>query len=125
MYVRFTPLTALSLLIPAIVSHAQALESNSTPPTVVITGNPLGSALFDLVAPISTLESPELMQRAQGSLGETIKHLPGVHSTYFGPAASRPIIRGLDGDRVRILQNSVGTLDARRSRSITPSPWSR
>ncbi len=109
---RLAPMQALSLVLPAFVSHAQVLRSDSAPPTVVITGNPLGSGLFDLVAPVSTLESPDLKLWAQGSLGETISHMPGVTSTYFGPAASRPVIRGMDGDRVRILQNSIGTLDA-------------
>jgi iron complex outermembrane receptor protein len=35
-----------------------------------------------------------------------------VSSTYFGPNASRPIIRGLDGDRIRVLNNSASSLDA-------------
>ena len=112
MQVRLAPMVALSLGMTVSLAHAQVLRSDSAPPVVVITGNPLGSGLFDLVAPVSTLESPELQLRAQGSLGETISHMPGVTSTQFGPAASRPIIRGMDGDRIRILQNSVGTLDA-------------
>ena len=112
MHFRLAPLAALSLVIPVSVSQAQVLQSGSPPPSVIITGNPLGSGLFGMVAPVSTLESPDLKLRAQGSLGETISHMPGVTSTYFGPASSRPIIRGMDGDRIRILQNSVGTLDA-------------
>ena len=79
---------------------------------MVVTGNPLGSNLNEMVAPVSTLEGDELSRRAQGSLGETLSNLPGVSSTYFGPGASRPVIRGLDGDRIRILQNSTGSLDA-------------
>ena len=45
-------------------------------------------------------------------MGETLDGTPGVSSTYFGPNASRPIIRGLDGDRIRILQNSGASIDA-------------
>jgi iron complex outermembrane receptor protein len=44
-------------------------------------------------------------------LGETLNQLPGVSSTYFGPNASRPIIRGLDGDRIRVLSNSGASTD--------------
>ncbi len=91
---------------------AQVLHSDAPPPTVTVTGNPLGSNLFQQVTPASTLESPDIQLRAQGSLGETLSHTPGVSSTYFGPGAGRPIIRGLDGDRVRILQNGTGTMDA-------------
>ena len=90
----------------------ETLNAGSAPPEVVVTGNPLGSSLNELVAPVSTLEGAELSRRAQGSLGETLSTLPGVSSTYFGPGASRPIIRGLDGDRIRILQNSTTSLDA-------------
>ncbi|MBL0039080.1 MAG: TonB-dependent receptor plug domain-containing protein [Nitrosomonadales bacterium] len=80
-------------------------------PQIVVTANPLGSALFDLVSPVSVLSGKELSFRQESTLGETLSKLPGVSSTYFGPNSSRPVIRGLDGDRVRIMQNGVGMLD--------------
>lgn len=79
---------------------------------VVVTANPVGSSLFDLAAPASVLEGPRLRARAQSTLGETLGGEAGVTSSYFGPNASRPVIRGLDGDRIRILQNGVGVIDA-------------
>jgi len=81
-------------------------------PPVVVTGNPLGSDLFDLAAPISVLEGTELTLRRSSTLGETLNGLPGVSSTYFGPNASRPVIRGFDADRIRILDNGAAVLDA-------------
>ncbi len=78
--------------------------------TVVITANPLGSAR--IAAPVSVLSGDGLVLRRGSSLGETLDGLPGVSSTYFGPNASRPVIRGLDGDRVRILSNAGASLDA-------------
>jgi iron complex outermembrane receptor protein len=78
----------------------------------VVTGNPLGSELFDLAPPVSVLQGQDLLLRRRSTLGETLDGLPGVSSTYFGPNASRPVIRGLDGDRIRILQNGAGVLDA-------------
>ncbi len=92
-------------------ARAQAASQDESP-AVIVTGSPLGSGLFDLVQPADTLAGRRLWQSRKGSLGETLESLPGVSSTYFGPASSRPVIRGLDGDRIRILQNSVGTLDA-------------
>ncbi len=76
---------------------------------IVITGNPLGRD----VAPVSvgSLSHADLRERGQGSLGETLSDLSGVSSTYFGPQASRPIVRGLDGERVRVLSNSNATQD--------------
>ncbi len=79
---------------------------------VVVTASPLGSVLFDLAVPADVLDGRRLAQRRRGSLGETLESLPGMSSTSFGPGASRPIIRGLDADRIRILQNGVGTFDA-------------
>jgi len=57
------------------------------------------------------LDAEELARLAQGTLGETLSWQPGVSSTYFGPGASRPVIRGVEGFRVRMLQDTVGTLD--------------
>lgn len=79
-------------------------------PEVTITGNPLGSA--EVIAPVQRLSGTGLLLRQQPTLGETLSGLPGVSSTYFGPTASRPVIRGLDGDRIRILQNGSAALDA-------------
>src|SRR5205807_4080986 len=45
------------------------------------------------------------------TLGETLGRELGITSTYFGPNASRPIIRGLDADHIRLLQNGVGNMD--------------
>ena len=108
---RLSLFAALILCSPANL-WAQSLRADGPPPEVTVTGNPLRSNLFELAPPASVLEETQLRMRATGTLGETISHLPGVGATYFGPNASRPVIRGLDGDRVRILQNGVGMLDA-------------
>ena len=81
---------------------------------IVVTADPLGSGsdLFDLAPPVSVMEGRGLVLKRRSSLGETVTDLPGVSSTGFGPNASRPVIRGLDGDRVRILQNGAGMFDA-------------
>lgn len=78
--------------------------------TVVITGNPLGGD--SLVQPSSVLTGENLAQRRAGTLGETLADLPGVTSTRFGPNSSRPVIRGLDGDRIRLLDNGGASVDA-------------
>jgi iron complex outermembrane receptor protein len=102
-------------LFAAAVPSAWAQAQNSAPvtlPEVLVTGNPLGSELFELAAPASLLQGRELFQRRRATLGETLDGLPGVAATGFGPNASRPVIRGLDGDRIRILHNGTGLLDA-------------
>ncbi|HZV99845.1 MAG TPA: TonB-dependent receptor [Methylophilaceae bacterium] len=79
---------------------------------IAVTANPLGVGSDELVTPVSILNGRELSLRRESTLGETLKFIPGVSSSYFGPNASRPVIRGLDGDRVRMMQNGVGILDA-------------
>jgi iron complex outermembrane receptor protein len=79
---------------------------------VVVTASPFQRNQADLAQATSVLAEGELRQRQQPTLGETLAGLPGVSSTYFGPGASRPIIRGLGGDRIRILENGTGTIDA-------------
>ena len=79
---------------------------------IVVTGVPHPRARFDVIAGTTVLSGEELERSLQPSIGETLAELPGVSSTYFGPGASRPVIRGLGGPRVRVLQNGLGTLDA-------------
>ncbi|MSU68781.1 MAG: TonB-dependent receptor [Opitutaceae bacterium] len=66
----------------------------------------------DLAQATTVLSGSSLRLKQQATLGETLSAETGIHTTSFGPGASRPIIRGLGGDRIRILENSVGTLDA-------------
>jgi iron complex outermembrane recepter protein len=78
--------------------------------TIVITGNPLNAK--DVATPTSVLTGDALVLKRGSSLGETIDGLPGVSSTYFGPNANRPVIRGQDGDRIRVLSNASASVDA-------------
>lgn len=68
--------------------------------------------LVDFVPSVTKLKGQELIKKRQTSIGDTLQSEAGIQSTSFGPSSSRPVIRGLDGDRVRILQNGLGTLDA-------------
>jgi len=91
-----------------ILCGSAAAQGTVTLKEVTVTGNPLGT---ELVAPATQLSGEQLLLRSQTTIGETLNNTPGVSATYFGPNASRPIIRGLDGDRVRILSNSGAALD--------------
>ena len=95
---------------PAGKPSKAATSASSQLPEVTITGNPLGAT--DLIAPAEAYSGDALLLRAQSTLGETLDGTPGVSSSYFGPNASRPIIRGQEGDRVRVLQNSGASVDA-------------
>lgn len=80
--------------------------------TVPVTGNPLGVSSDEMVVPVSVLSGRELSLKRESTLGDTLNGIPGVSATSFGPNSSRPVIRGLDAERVRIMQNGLGILDA-------------
>jgi iron complex outermembrane receptor protein len=95
-------------------NQAIAADTNTTIDlaSVPITGNPLGVSSDELVVPISILSGRELSLKRESTLGDTLNGIPGVSATSFGPNSSRPVIRGLDAERVRIMQNGIGILDA-------------
>lgn len=97
-------------LAPGLLALAAAAAAAQTAPTVLVTANPLGSER--IVQPSHVLAGEGLALRRAGTFGETLDGLPGVASTAFGPNAGRPVLRGLDGDRVRLLDNGGASVDA-------------
>ncbi|GLS25096.1 TonB-dependent receptor [Marinibactrum halimedae] len=61
--------------------------------------------------PTIELGGTELMVKVSGTLGETISAEPGVHNASFGPAVGLPVLRGLSGVRVRLVQDQIGAWD--------------
>ena len=82
--------------------------------TVVVKGTAIGGEVT-AVSPTLILASADLDRLAQSNIGDLLADLPGVASSYFGPNSGRPVIRGLDGDRLKITQNGVNSLDASAS----------
>ena len=101
--------TVFTLSVLAAPSVRAQAAPDATLAPVTVSGNPLGAA--DAIAPATQYSGPELLLRSKSTLGETLDGTPGVSSTYFGPNASRPVIRGLDGDRIRILNNGGASSD--------------
>ncbi|MDL5034489.1 TonB-dependent receptor [Pelomonas sp. APW6] len=104
------PTVLVLSLMAAALAHAEGSTADrQTLDTVQVTGNPLGNK--ELAQPGQSLSGDALLLRRGASLGETVEGLPGVAATSFGPNASRPTIRGLDGERVRMLNNAGASLD--------------
>ncbi len=101
---------AVTILSSAGISAAQQPSAEELPEVTVTAAR--SRALVEQAQPVTTLEGRELLLDTEATLGETLSKQPGVRSSYFGPASSRPVIRGLDGDRIRILQNGLNTIDA-------------
>lgn len=103
--------TSALLLSGAPPVQAQAIKDTILP-SVVVTGAPFENrSELDMAQPVSVLRGDDLRRKREASLGDTLSRELGVASSSFGPGAGRPIIRGLDGPRLRVLENGIGTLD--------------
>lgn len=123
-------LLATSILAPG-MAHAQAADPAAPPTTtadptdrhaqdrhdgdeaIVVTG--VRRSANDVLGGVSVVSGAELARDKRPSLGETLAKQPGVSASSFGPAASRPILRGLSGDRIRLLQDGIGSFDVSAS----------
>ncbi|MBN8727133.1 MAG: TonB-dependent receptor [Xanthomonadales bacterium] len=93
---------------------------------VVVTAVPLGQSADQLVTPVSVLEGAALDDARAASLGQTIANLPGVSTSAFGQGVGRPVIRGLDGPRVAVLADGVGSADVSavsQDHAVTVEPF--
>lgn len=107
---------ALHFALPLLTTPGLASAAEDTPtttlPGITVSASPLQSGSSELLTPNSVIEGDELLRRRTTSLGETLADQPGMAASHFGNAASRPIIRGMDGARVRVLSDGAEVQDA-------------
>lgn len=110
-------LTALAIALVPTAAYANEEQGNdphgkahANDDGIVVVGHP--PVDFNLLNSTSTLEGDKLDVSLRGQLGETLASLPGVSATSFTPGASRPVLRGFDGDRIRVLTDGIGAIDA-------------
>lgn len=104
---------------PALAESENESESASAsvsgPSTTVIGSKIIVSAQgleeLDFVSGQDVLEEDDIQENLSGQIGEVLAKVPGVSATTFSPGASRPILRGQDGERVRVLIDGLGTAD--------------
>ncbi|MBI2815029.1 MAG: TonB-dependent receptor [Opitutae bacterium] len=111
----FPLFTVLAGLAHAQIIPAKPASDHDEPlalETMVVSAGPDRKSSFDLAQGTAVLASEQLRRSVAATLGDTLAAVPGINATAYGPGASRPIIRGLGGDRVRMLDNGVGALDA-------------
>jgi iron complex outermembrane receptor protein len=101
---------------PAPTRTQQATPAESDDPhadhmqDIVITG--FTRRREDVLSGTSVVTGAELTRELRTTIGETLARQPGVSATSFGPNASRPVLRGFQGERVRVLTDGIGSLDA-------------
>ena len=80
--------------------------------SVIVTADPFGrSENAMILAPVKVISGDELRDKLADSIGQTLSNELGVTTSGFSSAASRPIIRGLDGPRIKMLENGMGSGD--------------
>ncbi|MCA1325684.1 TonB-dependent receptor [Herbaspirillum sp. alder98] len=98
----------------SVSASAQATDGDApqTLQPIVVTANPFGSdENVQVLTPAKVLAGDELRNKLGNSLGDTLSSELGVSASAFGAGASRPIIRGMEGPRVMILQNGMAVSD--------------
>jgi len=79
---------------------------------VIVTAAPYPVSIDSATTSVNIVSREQLQVLPAVGLGDLLNGMPGLRSTFYGPGASRPVIRGLSGPRVLILQNGVGLVDA-------------
>jgi iron complex outermembrane receptor protein len=90
-----------------------SLAAGDPPPLdeIVVTATALHESALEVAQPTAVLSGEELLRSRGTSVGETLAAVAGVSATYFGPQASRPVIRGQSGERVQVTEDGADSLD--------------
>jgi iron complex outermembrane receptor protein len=104
---------SIALAAPGLAGAQTARSTGIQPapgPEIIVTA-PFRQSEEDVLAGTSVVSGEELTRDLRSSLGETLTRQAGVSATSFGPNASRPILRGFQGERVRVLTDGIGAID--------------
>ena len=102
----------LSLLVSTAALAAPPVGAfhDETPATIIVTA-PFAREAGTSLSGVTILSGADLVREIRPTIGETLARTPGVSATSFGPNASRPVLRGFQGDRVRVLTDGIGSFD--------------
>ncbi|NTS64579.1 TonB-dependent receptor [Sphingomonas sp. HHU CXW] len=107
-------LLAIGMAAPALAQTTGPGQSEPTAPArrgdIIVTA-PFQQSEADVLQGTSIVTGEELTRELRPTIGETLARQPGVSATSFGPNASRPVLRGLQGERVRVLTDGIGSID--------------
>jgi iron complex outermembrane receptor protein len=115
-----SPLALLFVAFPATAQAQSSVPPSSAPAAkaageIVVTGRRVRAD--DILGDVSVLGGGDLAAAIRSTLGETLASQPGVSTSGSGPNVARPVLRGLSGDRIRILTDGIGSLDVSSSSS--------
>ncbi|MFY9334056.1 MAG: TonB-dependent receptor plug domain-containing protein, partial [Porticoccaceae bacterium] len=79
---------------------------------VIISASAHQKSAQEVAGSFNVIANDELQRDAAATLGDTLQNQVGIASSSFGPGVGNPMIRGLGGKRIEILQNSSSVGDA-------------
>ncbi|QQD20944.1 TonB-dependent receptor [Oceanospirillaceae bacterium ASx5O] len=90
---------------------AQAVLAHTTELDTVVVSSPAQGSVYDVAQPVTVLDKNAIDNNSGSSLGTLLDNTPGMANAAFGPGVGRPVIRGMSGSRVKILQNGSDSAD--------------
>ena len=112
MFSSKTPLTLALAAVAAGVSSVHAADGPQALPALTVSAGALNQTPEQMTQPAAVLQGESWFTQRETGLADSLESLPGVRASGFGPGSSRPVIRGLDGARVRVLSDGADVLDA-------------
>lgn len=117
LFLSASPICAVAFAVPAVAQQVPApaaddqADGHTQPSIQIVVSAPFERKRDDVASAVTVLQGDDLQLQQRSTIGETLARQPGVSSTFFGPNASRPILRGLDSERVRVLTDGIGSFD--------------
>jgi len=114
MYRRLGLLSAAAAAVLSAPAFAQEIYTPSGGggiETVTVTASPVATSLDDTASIVAQVSRSDIIEAGGGNLADALANVPGVSSSGFAAGASRPIIRGMDGSRVKLVENGLGSSD--------------
>ena len=99
-------------MISSVQAEEPAKESNVQLDKVVISAHSFDQGQNEMAQPATLLTDEALKRQRATSLGETLSSQAGIHNSSYGSSVGRPVVRGMSGARVKVLQDGIDTLDA-------------
>jgi iron complex outermembrane recepter protein len=86
-------------------------NDNNNLETIVVTASPITQGRSFLATIVDSVDRSQILQTGGANLADALANQPGVTGTGFAAGASRPVIRGFDANRVRVLEDGIGSFD--------------
>lgn len=105
---------ALCAAIPLIASlpaHADDDQRAASIETIIVTASPLSNDPDKIASIVGQVGRDQILRNGGATIADALSNVAGVTGTSFAGGASRPVIRGFDSNRVRLLEDGIGTFD--------------